>query len=343
MNALPVRASAITLSLLGVMVACDAEHSGHERAKEPIPRVERTLSFVTQLRSLPMPASDEAMYISVADLRALSAANGVAIPERTDEPAVLEWTRVLAGNGTTPSVAAAELPWLIRGEPTAFMSETGLSAADFRMFASLITTPEEFTVVRGTWAGITPARSLTPVEDGIVSVGKGDDYVASRGVSVHGADFYGRPVRLARVADRIALSLSTPMTRRWRDGRGPTLADDPALLAIGQRLDQTDVLSAYLVAPSTDDGAYGIGWAVDKGAPQIVGVYDGGCVEGAKRMVEPLREAFSGPMRLKSISAEGRTVLATLTLGRSATVLTPLEALEHGKWPLAPVGATAIC
>ena len=66
---------------------------------------------------------------------------------------------------------------------------------------------------------------------------------------------------MARVGGRIALSLSTPMIRRWQVHRGPSLADDPALLAIAQRLDQTKVLSAYLVAPGRADavGAYGIG------------------------------------------------------------------------------------
>jgi hypothetical protein len=207
----------------------------------------------------------------------------------------------------------------------------------------MITSPEEFTVVRGSWQGVKPARSLSEVEEGIVSVGEGDDYSVSDRGSVRGADFYGRPVRLARMGDRVALSLSTPMTRRWRDGRGPVLADDPALLAIGQRLDQTDTLSAYLVAPSSGAGAYGVGWAVHRGAPLIVGVYDAGCVEGARRLVEPLGEAFKGLLRVKSVAAEGRTVLVTLRLGKAATVLTPLEAIEHERWPRAPAGATAFC
>ena len=345
MDALPVRASAITLTLLSVMVACDADRTTKQQAEEPIPRVERTLSFVTELRSLPMPPSDEVRYISIADLYALSAANGVVLPERTDESAVLEWTRVLAGNGTTPSVAAAELPWLIRGEPSDFTAETGLSAADFRTFASMITNPEEFTVVRGSWEGIEPARSLTDVEEGIVSVGKGDDYTAGGGGFRHGTDFYGRPVRLARVADRIALSLSTPMARRWREDRGAMLADDPSLLAVGQRLDETDALSAYLVAPSPAGagGAYAVGWAVDGDAPLIVAVYDAGCVEGAQRLVAPLRQAFKASLRLESIAAEGRTVLVTLTLGKTATVLTPLKALEHDSWPKAPAAAATYC
>jgi hypothetical protein len=355
-NELPVRATAFTLILMGVVTACAAEQTTTpETATEPTPRVEeRTLSFVAELESLPMPSSDEVMSISIVDLRALSAVNGVDIPDRTDEAAVLEWTRVLAGNGTSPSVASAELPWLIRGDPTAFTSETGLSVTDFATFASLITTPEEFTVVRGDWAGVEPARSLTDVEEGIVSVGTGEDYDAGGGGSRHGADFFGRPVRLARVEDRIALSLSTPMIRRWREVRGPTLADDSSLLAVGQTLDRTEAVSAYLVAASRTDavGAYGVGWAMDQGAPLIIGVYDAGCAAGAKRLVEPLRRmferggrtgAFKDVLTLTSVSAMGRSVLATLTVGDGAGVLTPLEAIEDGTWPQTPDRVTSLC
>jgi hypothetical protein len=251
-------------------------------------------------------------------------------------------------------VASAELPWLVRGDPTAFTSETGLSVTDFATFASLITRPEEFTVVSGSWAGVEPARGLTDVEEGIVSVGAGDDYDAGGGGSRHGADFYGRPVRLARVEERIALSLSTPMTRRWREHRGRTLADNPSLLAVGQTLDTTEAVSAYLLAASRSGpvGAYGVGWAVDQGAPLIIGVYDAGCVKGAKRLVAPLRRAFENGGRtgdlkdvltLKSISADGRTVLAVLSLGETASVLTPLKALENGSWPQAPDRVTSLC
>ena len=48
---------------------------------------------------------------------------------------------------------------------------------------------------------------------------------------------------MARVEDRIALSLSTPMIRRWREVPRAVLADEPALLAIGQALDRTEVVS----------------------------------------------------------------------------------------------------
>jgi len=150
---------------------------------------------------------------------------------------------------------------------------------------------------------------------------------------------------MARVGGRIALSLSTPMIRRWQVHRGPSLADDPALLAIAQRLDQTKVLSAYLVAPGRADvvGAYGIGWAVRRDEPLIVGIYDAGCAEAARRLVGPLKQAFSGVLELKSITAEGRTVLATLALDGTATALTPLEALERDSWPQAPHGTAALC
>jgi len=343
-DALPVRPSTFTLMLLSLVTACSAEQPTEEKPTESSPQVERTLSFVAELGSLPIPPSDEVRYISIVDLHALSAANGVDIPDRTDDAAVLEWTRALAGVGNGRSLASAELPWVIRGDPAAFTSETGLSVADFRTFASLITRPEEFTVVTGNWAGIEPSRGLIEVEEGIVSVGRGRDYAAGDG-SRRGADIYGRPVRLARVGARIALSLSTPMIRRWRVHRGPSLADDPALLAIAQRLDQTKVFSAYLVAPGRAGavGAYGIGWAVQRGEPLIAGVYDAGCAEAARRLVAPLRQAFSGVLELKSILAEGRTVLVTLELDGSATVLTPLEALERNSWPRAPRGTAAFC
>lgn len=341
------------VSVVVLAAACtDAEQRTPSRDETESPRsVTRDLSFVDTLAQLPAPGADEVKFVYVADLRALTAANDIEVPERDDSAAVRHWVNGLHGIGSKAALAITEMPSLLGdNDPDDFLADTGLSFADAAAFATVETAPEEFTILTGAFDEAEPAQDLIRLDEQMVSVGEGRDYEETTLAERHGADRLGRPVRIGRRGQRIALSLSTPMLRNWLDQRGPTLADDPSLSAIAEALDTTNSLAMYVIAPSTTapSGPMGIGWGVDDGKPLITIAYDLGCDELAqpgRALVRELYEQGEMPgtggkltnlLQLQEVTAEGRAILVTLTVGSSGSAQAPLTAIFNGSLPRLP-------
>ncbi len=120
----------------------------------------------------------------------------------------------------------------------------GWTVLDVDSFAAVMSPPDDFAVVSGDFKDDTLPSNLTEVDDRIVT-----DREAEEGEVDLSAPSplsrVGIPTRLAQQDARIAYSASTGKVRDWLGGK-KSLADDTALRALAQTLDDSKVYSAVI-------------------------------------------------------------------------------------------------
>lgn len=213
-------------------------------------------SIAAALAEIPAEVADEAPYVSVADLTAVAAADGL-LPPATDDD-LLRWIANITGNplddtGDTFAPVVAVLPEALVGNPRGVVEldqSIGFTPTDVEWFADASAPPSGFTVFGGPFDESTLVGDLVPVEDGIVSLGEGADF--EHNINTENAlSRIGVPQRLAAADGRIAVSPSTDLVRSWLAGEVlETAADDPSMLAIAEALDAAGAVSAMLTEPA---------------------------------------------------------------------------------------------
>lgn len=177
------------------------------------------------------------------------------------------------------------------GDPAGFEDEIGFSPADVRTFVALEAAPANFVVV----TGVSAVTGLPEVAPGVTTIGEGEDYEQSLEQTTTARPL-GRPWRLAQQDDVLAASLATAPLSVWLEGspRG-TLADNRDLMAVARRLDEEQVVSAYLA--EVEDRRYfnvGLGWDARDGQARGVVVFALGSERAAQSALGLLEGSFEG-------------------------------------------------
>jgi hypothetical protein len=248
-----------------------------------------TFGIAAGLAELP-EQEDAPLLISVADVAAVSEANGLAAPASAAD-ADVDWTGSVTG--AVDSVAMLVPPGDGASLDQADYAEaTGFSWVESDWFASVSAPPDEFAVYAGAPAEADLPSGATELEDGLLTLGEGDDYETNIEGDLS-VDQLGRPLRLAQDRDLLATSLSTPMLESWAD-EGDTLADDDSLAAVAEALDGADVVSAVIqTLDESEVPTVGVGWAVVDGEPQVSVAYDLGSDDAAKDAVADIESAYT--------------------------------------------------
>ncbi|WP_134742420.1 hypothetical protein [Nocardioides sp. 503] len=296
--------TALALTLTLAAAACggtDEEPDGPGR------EAGADFSVTSSLAQLPALDSDaHGANISVADVAAVRAANGLEVPDPADEDAVGDYAIAMTGND--PDAVAMLNPGAISRSSNINdeRGRFGFSWLESDRMATVSAPPEEFT-----WAAydepVELAEDLTDTGDGTWSTGSDED-----------GDLLGRPVQVATDGSEAVTSLSTDSVTDWLAGDAETLADDEPLGAVAGALDDHDVISAYLIRFGGDDGtqSVGVGWTVDDGEPGFVIAYDAGDEDAASAALDRLRADYAEPkvtehLDVSDVTAQGRTVVVT--------------------------------
>lgn len=211
---------------------------------------------VDGLALLPASQLGENPSIMVADLDAATAANGLERPTDPADPDGTRWLGGLTGfaaTGESPPPVFVPLPqrFVRTYDPAGFTDAVGWSIIDVGTIAAIESPPQEFVVVGDELSEDDLSSRLTDLGGGVLTDRDGEDLETDLGEGGP-VDELGRPVRLGATDGHIAISLSTTAVESWLAGSAETLADDPALLAVGSALDDAGVVSAFL---STADPA----------------------------------------------------------------------------------------
>lgn len=282
-------------------------------------------SVAAALAEVPDTGAD-IFEVVTADLSAIEALFGLERPSSlADVDAVLDdWVLPLTFPGTPEY---RELPLWVAIQPPLLPADVrrigeldellGWSLLDVDAFVHYQPEPPGYLVtVAGEFADDALA-GLTEVAPGVVTNADGEDFTVDPS-AISGLDALGRPVRLARTDDRIAMSLGTPLAADWLDRTGPTLAEDAHIGDIAAALDDAGVLTAHLFrfdftagamlvdesSPLAEDAAWitepfeaiGIGWTVaPDGEPTVVLAYatDGDPAELAEQVERAFVEGVS--------------------------------------------------
>lgn len=318
------RLTLAALLIVGVPVACgDSESS--EMGEGEVPG----WSIARALEEIPDDHADQ-FDVYVADLRRADDLLGLQRPDDlSDLDAVwADWLMPLTGYGEigndrrhhplwvqVPPPVFAELDQL-----SAFEQLVGWSLLDVDSLIDYRPPPAPYLVVsRGTFPRSALA-GLDEVAPNVFTVGDGVE-LAFDFDGAHPLDKFGRPVRLARDGDRIAVSLATGVVRQWLTGSGRRLADDDDLLAVATALDGADVVYAHLSrhdrnvdlasfgVDESEPDAYdefidlvvisepfdtvGIGWSVtDDDEPRVVIVYAARSERAAADLADQVGQAY---------------------------------------------------
>lgn len=307
-----------------------------------------------------IPADDADQFeLVTADLAGVAELFGVSAPDDlTDTGALFDgWLLPLTFPGSTDY--RPEPVWVVVPEPLVpadarriaeFDDLAGWSVADVDSFVHYLPPPPGYLVVADGEFADDALAGLTTVADGVVSSHAGEELAPDFAVDSP-LDALGRPVRMARRGDRIAMSLTAEAATAWLSGTGPTLADDPRLAAVAAALDDADVLAAHLFradflfdpvalagadpalaeqltdrAPAVDPfDTVGIGWAVtDDGSFETVLVYApvGGDPERlAGQLADVFAEGVSFVTRQPLLDTIGATD-PTITAGAGVVTVT---------------------
>lgn len=334
---------AVSVLLVLAGSACSGDDGADEpRSDDPDEASAGPFSIAEALDDLPAAGGEGVAVISVADVRAVSAAVGVDVPGTT-APGDREW--LVAVTGTDPDAAAVLVPpaSVQSIDHTAYAEAAGFSWTQADWFASVSLPPDDFTVLHGEVADA-ELDTATSLGEDLWTIGDGEDYEADLAGDTS-LDQLGRPVRVARSGSALAVSLSTPQAQSWLDGSGDRWGADDSLGAIAQGLDDAEAISAYLIsAPATGEpGAVGVGWLGDR---RVVIVYDAVDPATAQDRAPAIERAFatgnapstSRPytdlLTVTDVVAEDRTITVTAELVGPATV--PLQMLQRSDLP--PVG-----
>ncbi|MFV0306395.1 MAG: hypothetical protein ACK5OX_01465 [Desertimonas sp.] len=318
----------LTLAVLNIPTSSDTTDASTPASPEDTTAASTLV--VDGLAQLPASELSDNPLITIADLDAATDANGLQRPTGPDDPDGVQWMMGLTGVGPSGEPAPPVFVPVPRRfsqtfDPAGFADIAGWSILDVDTIAAVDAPPHEFIVVGDDFTADDLSSGLIELADGVVTDRDGDDGMQDlreRGP----VDDLGRPVRFATTDGHIALSLSTPAIESWLAGSADTLADDPALLAVGTALDDAGVMSASLTtramigpgpevlldpAATPDEieetidalsgialnqlyDALGIGWSVDdSGAPLITLAYHFATADAATESAERLTAIFA--------------------------------------------------
>jgi hypothetical protein len=265
------------LAAVGVVAACSGSDDGGADDS----------SIVDMLDELPAEVGDgdDPVQIAYGNLQAATELAGLERPTSADDvDAVLDWLMPLTGlsNDDHPALVHVAMPMAANSERAQqideFAAETGWSLVNVDSYIEYQRPPDLFTAINGSTRSADLDQAAGPADDGVWSVGDGDDY-ASNLDDVSAARPFGAPLRMGMDDDELAVSRSTPALRAWLADEGPTMADNAPLFALAEQLDAGTVYSAYLFSadPTRDTenpfDAMGAGLSVDDGEPQAWFVY----------------------------------------------------------------------
>lgn len=299
-----------------------------------------------------VPDGGEAQFeVSTGDIAAVSEMFGLSRPDSVaDVDAVLnDWILPLTFPGQPEY---RELPvWLPLTEPLLPMNVSllgefdevaGWSVADVDAYVHYLPPPPGSLLATVGSFDDDALAGLAEVAPGVATTREGDDFAVDP-TQISAFDQLGRPVRMARDGDRLAVSLATPMLEAWLAGSTATLADDSRLAAVATALDDAGVLTAQLfrsdfvfnpgaagrltpeqVAEVTEGfpvtvpfDTVGIGWTVrDDGAPATVLAF--APIGSADELAEQLQVAF----------AEGASIVTQQPLADTIGAVDPEIAVE---------------
>ena len=288
------RISLLLCSVLAVSLAACSDDDGGAGGGGGVAGLGRgEFGIAAGLAELPQPeAEDEPLRISIADVAAVSEANGLELPD-TVQDVDGDWLGPVTGS--EDSVAMLSPPnGVVNLDQAAFAEATGFSWAQSDWFATVSSPPDDFAVYAGSPADADLSSIATELDGGLLSIGEGEDYAPDLEGDLS-VDELGRPLRLAQERDRLATSLSTPMLEAWRDEQGDTLADDDSLAAVADTLDDAGVVSAVLqtLGEDADVPTVGVGWSVVDGDPQVAVAYDLGSDDAADEAVAEIESAYT--------------------------------------------------
>lgn len=280
-----------------------------------------------------VPAGVEGM-IEMGDIAAAIELAGVTRTDALDGESVASWVRAVTGGpmddgGVAPVfVPMAEELGFSRVQITdEFHDELGWSLVNVDWFVAAGQPPTRFAVAGGEF-GDEALDGLPEVADGVVTAGEGDDYYVDL-ENRTAARILGDPLRLARDGDRIAMSKSTPLVQRWREG-GESLADDADLASVASTLDDVGVVGAFLYGLGGEDSeapTLGIGWSVDGETPVVTVVHRFGAEASVDDVRSEWESALENPqidgIELADVSVDGQTAVVSLrvTAGPPSRVL----------------------
>ncbi|WP_340540634.1 hypothetical protein [Nocardioides sp. GXZ039] len=325
-----------TASVLAtVVLVATSGCSGDDDAPDARPT---EFSIAGGLAELPAPEGDSAILVSVADLPAVARANGL---DRPDDEVSAQWLAGMTG-GDADAAAAVVLPggWDVV-EPNDFTEATGFSWAEADRVAAYSSPPRAFTVFSGHLAEGDFGSEVAELDgsDGVWTFGTGEDLAANPDGDLR-VDRLGRPVRLARDGDAVAVSLTTGAAEQWLSGDGERLEEDPSFSAMADALDDAGAMSAVLAATPGGSDGQAVGWL---GERRAVIVHDTASEHDAAALVAPLERAYvrgRNPidgtryrkvLQTDDVTAVGRTVVVTVTL--RSQVLLPYSLLQSRALP----------
>ena len=224
------------------------------------------------------------MQIAYSDLDAATELSDLERPDSIgDTDTLVDWAQrisvVVSTEDDSPTIAAimpeATNPTMLLsiGE---FRDEVGWSLLDVGAFIEFQQPPLRFTVIDGSIDAADIDNAVGTVDDGIWSVGEGDDFA----IDLDGqtaARPLGAPLRMAQHGGLFAVASSRPSVESWLAAE-PSLADNDALVGVAEQLDDAGAYTAYLLddAPGTETNPYdaiGVGQSVDDDGPLGLFVY----------------------------------------------------------------------
>lgn len=315
-------------------------------------------SVEAALAELPDPDEDDLrLTVVVADMAEAAEANEAGErPTSGDDEDLGRWFLTATGSGAPEDgevlppvfVPSAEVlgtqRLLSAGE---IEEELGWSVLDVDAVAEVLAPPFRFAVVTGDVGEDTLTDAgLEPDEDGVVSVGNGEDGETDPDAA-SAARPIGAPVRMAADGDRLAASSSTDAVADWVDGDPETLADRDDLRAVAAALDDADALSAYITTALDDEGghtAVGIGWSVEDGESRITIAYAYGSEADAEDGADAVEAAFAGAsqqtgrpladlLALDEVEVDGDVVVAHTRPGPEGRPQVAMALLQQGSAP----------
>lgn len=317
------RTWALTLALSVALASSGCTGDGDDGSERT---ADGDFSMVSALGEL--PASEDVVFVSVADVAAVREANGVEVPDLDDDAAVADYALLMTGVDEesvamlTPPASSQRLDVLDERELL------GFSWMQAERLASVYAAPEEFT-----WTSyaedVQPAADLTDAGDGLL---RPDD----------GSDLLLEGLLIAADGEEAVVSRSSDHIAAWRAGEAETLADDEGLAALGAALDDAGAISAYLMTAAGDRGALALGWRMEGDEPGFVVAYDAGDAEAANAdaAIDGLRTDYEAPvvaehLEVADVTADGRAVVVTGSMpDRPAQIL--LQLLLRFDLPLLP-------
>lgn len=214
------------------------------------------------LHEVPADLFVDGAFVTVADLDAATELNGLSRPTSPEPDEVMPWLMGLTG--PSPDAGTAAPPIFVAPSEMFNPSmasrwsevdqEAGFTMVDVSAFVSIDAPPAHLVVAAGDFDERTLAPTLTPVGDGIVSFGEGED-LAQDLQNRSALSPLGRPIRFAESGGRIAISTQIPTVEAWLTGSADTLADLPGVSEVARALDDAGAVSAVIARTRPADPA----------------------------------------------------------------------------------------